>query len=138
MSRTLEQFRWVGGEHDFALNLGEIEILQDKCDAGPEFIFTAIGNGTWRQEYLFETIRLGLIGGGMNSHDARKLVRKVGEREALREFVGTAHMILLAALVGTKDDTPGKDEGEEESPTLDQNSPEESGDSPTSTEAEQP
>lgn len=136
MGRKLEGLVWAGGEHDFALYLGEIEALQDKCDAGPEFVYRSTLDGTWRQSYLFNTIRLGLIGAGMSTVDAAAVMARVEDRP-LREFVPVANLILGAALVGVVDDEPGKDLGEAESQNA-PNSPAESGASLSSTDPAQP
>ncbi|MEO8531014.1 MAG: gene transfer agent family protein, partial [Deltaproteobacteria bacterium] len=55
---------WVGGEHEFALNIGELRALQSACDAGPEQILMRMVRQEWRIDDVCETIRLGLLGGG--------------------------------------------------------------------------
>ncbi len=132
MGRKIEQMRWPGGEHDFALRYGEIEILQDKCDAGPEYIFNALAGRTYRQQYPFEVLRLGLIGAGMPDGEARKKVMDLREEYPLRDFIVPAMNVLGAAIVGYEDDKPGEAEGEVTNPTP----PEENGDLAASTEAE--
>lgn len=112
MGRKIEQMRWPGGEDDFQLRYGEIEILQDKCDAGPDYIFNALAGRTYLQRYAFEVLRLGLIGGGMDSHSARKRVDQVKEECPIRDFIAPAMNVLGAALVGYEDDKVGE-EGEE-------------------------
>ena len=132
MGRKIEQMRWPGGEHDFALFYGEIEILQDKCDAGPEFIFNSLAGRTYLQKYAFETLRLGLIGGGMPDGLARRLVNDCKENHPLRDFIVPALNVLGAAIAGYEDDKPGEAQGAEMNPTT----PEESGGSVASTEVE--
>lgn len=124
--------RWPGGEHDFALRYGEIEILQEKCDAGPEYIFNSMAGRTYLQRYLFETLRLGLIGGGMDMLSARRLIDDVKESHPIREFVIPALNVLGAAIAGYEDDRPGGAAGE----VPNQTSPTESGDLAGSTEPE--
>ena len=99
---------WPGGEHTFDLRIGELQALQDACDAGPEFILNRILAGQWRYADLFDTIRLGLIGGGMERNEAGKLTREAFERNGLASFKITASSILGQALYGVEDDPVGK------------------------------
>ena len=131
MGRRIEQMRWPGGEDDFALRYGEIEILQDKCDAGPEYIFNSLAGRTYLQKYAFEVLRLGLIGAGMDMLEARRKVDAVKE-EPLREFIVPAMNVLGASITGYEDDSPKGEGGEVQNP----NDLAESGDSAASTEAE--
>lgn len=99
---------WPGGEHTFDLRIGELQALQDACDAGPEFILNRIMAGQWRYADLFDTIRLGLIGGGMERTEANKLTRDAFDRSGLVAFKITASSILGQALYGVADDPVGK------------------------------
>lgn len=116
---------WVGGEHEFALYIGNLRAVQQHCNAGPEQILRRLLDGTWRVDDLFEVIRQGLIGGGMPSHEASALVSETMKRHPLMEFRLTAQGILAAALSGVDGDDVGEPEGEVAHP--------ESGASPTST-----
>jgi hypothetical protein len=117
---------WPGGEHDFLLDIGKLRALQAACEAGPEQIFKRLGDGTWRVDDSFQTVRLGLIGGGMADEEARKVTTLAFDSHPLRSFCPVARLILLAALVGDKDDQVGEDAGETAPPA--------NGGSPTSTE----
>ena len=117
---------WIGGEHPFALALGNLRAVQRHCDAGPLQIFDRLGNGTWRVDDVFEVIRQGLIGGGMEQKEAGPLVAGLMDRHALVDFVLTARAVLAASLMGEEDDPVGKPMGE--------TSPPESGASASSTE----
>lgn len=99
---------WPGGEHTFRLRLGELQALQDKCDAGPELILQRIRLGAWRVNDLFETLRFGLIGGGMDRAAARDLVLDCFERAPIMEFKTPAVEVLAAALIGVEDDPAGE------------------------------
>jgi len=121
-------FVWVGGEHDFLLKMGNLRALQSACDAGPNQIFERIRSGDWLVDDLFETIRQGLIGGGMKGTEASTLCLSMFERHPLREFENTAMAILIASLVGVEDDPVGEPEGATPPP--------ENGVSPSSTETE--
>ncbi len=134
MTRKIEDMQWPGGEHDFALRFEQIEALQQRCDAGPQFILQALSDGSWHQSYIFQTIRLGLIGGGLDPEKAKLLVSNLKDDGPLRELSLTAAAILSAALVGQKDDPIGDMPGEGAGVT--QQPQEENGDSHASTERE--
>lgn len=99
---------WPGGEHAFRLPLAQLEVLQQKTDCGPEFLLNKISLGQWTAIELFETIRAGLVGGGMPSVDAQKLVGAAFERHALIGFKVPAQAILGHALYGPPDDPVGE------------------------------
>lgn len=106
-SVTLE---WADGEYPFRLAIGQIEELQEKTDCGPYFLLNRLLNGTWRVHDARETIRLGLIGGGMTPADALKLVKRYVDDRPLLESVKPAAAILSAACIGAPDgEAPGKD-----------------------------
>lgn len=100
--------QWPGGEHAFRLPLTQLEVLQQKTDCGPEFLLNKISLGQWAAVELFETIRAGLIGGGMSAADAQKLVGSAFERHALIGFKVPAQAILGHALYGPPDDPVGE------------------------------
>lgn len=107
---------WADGEHPFRLKLGQIVELQEKCDAGPHMIYMRVENGMWRVNDLRETIRLGLIGGGMKPDQATKLVRTYVDERPLLESRETALAILGAALVGPEGLSAKKDQAAGENP----------------------
>lgn len=119
---------WAGGENDFALGLGQLRALQTSCDAGPETLLKRMGSGDWRVDDIIETLRLGLVGGGMESKLATPLVMRLVEVHPWIEFRETAYRILGAALVGVKDDPLGETSPAPEATTG------ESGNSPVTTE----
>ena len=65
---------WGDGEHVFRLPLAQLFELQEKCGGGPYAVLRRIVGGDWLVGDLRETIRLGLIGGGMKPTDAARLV----------------------------------------------------------------
>lgn len=117
---------WLGGEHDFALRIGELRALQDRCEAGPEEVFNRLRAGSWRVNDITETLRLGLIGGGMSRVDAGKVVSEIIEDKAIANFKITAIAIMANSLLGVGDDPVGEPVGEA--------SPPENGSSQSSTE----
>ena len=103
-----EVMAWVGGEHPFRLALAELEALQDKCDAGPEIVLNRVQFGGWKVADLYETVRWGLIGGGMERVPADKLVRRMFETHPPMAFKTLAAQILYSSLYGPADDPVGK------------------------------
>lgn len=123
---TLE---WADGEYAFRLPVGQIAELQEKCGAGVGLIFARMSAGRFmdkdgavsfnpllaqfRAEDVFETIRLGLIGGGhgmvdgkaieVNSVKALQLVRSYVHARPLLENWRVAYAILAAYIVGYAD-----------------------------------
>ena len=108
--------QWPGGEHEFALPLGQLRALQDACDAGPEEIFNRLRTGKWRVCDIIEPLRLGLIGGGMEKSAAQKLIYPLLDVHPLIEFKLPAITVLASALLGVKDDAVGELEGDRSAP----------------------
>lgn len=102
---------WAGGEHAFALDLGLLRALQDRCDAGPEQVFLRLGDFSWRVDDVTETIRLGLMGGGMSRDDAARLMDRVTATVPLMRLKLVALSVLAHALAGPEDDRPGERQG---------------------------
>ncbi|AXC50067.1 gene transfer agent family protein [Paracoccus suum] len=99
---------WPGGEHPFRLALAQLEGLQQKTDAGPEWLLFRLQSGQWLATEIFETLRFGLIGGGMGDSEAARLVGNALDRHPLISFKVPALQVLTAALYGPLDDMPGK------------------------------
>lgn len=97
---------WADGEHAFRLPLKQLRELQDKTEVGPEALYRRIIEGTWQIADLRETIRLGLIGAGMDEVAAVKLMRQYFDDGPFLKHKPTAHAIILAALMGPPEDTP--------------------------------
>lgn len=119
------------GRNEFFLDVPQLEELQRYTDAGPEHLYhrmTRLGfDGGWRYVDVKETIRLGLVGAGMNSLDAMMLVENYAKPGELLHAKRIAVMVLAAALAGDPDeDRPGEMAGE--SATDANLSPGESGD----------
>ncbi len=105
---------WGDGEHTFSLPLGQLRELQDKTGIGPLPLLRRVMEGTWLVDDLRETIRLGLIGGGMAPTAALTLVARYVERRPWTESVPLAQAILAAALFAPiEEGSPGKAAGPE-------------------------
>ena len=108
---------WADGSHTFLLRVGEIEELQDKCgDVGPAVIFQRLQSGAWKAQDVRETIRLGLIGGGMAPAKALKMVQRYVDERPGMENVHPAAAIIGAWLFGLAEVQPDLSEGIEPDP----------------------
>jgi len=107
---------WVGGEHPFYLYLGEIRALQVATDAGPEELLLRLRSGQWRVDDLTQTLRLGLIGGGMDKVEAQRLVASLMDQHPLLALKPTAIEIMLHVLSGPEVGAPGKLPGADPEP----------------------
>lgn len=101
---------WAGGQHDFALNIGELRAVQEVCRIGPLGVLRRLQGGTWLVDDVLAPLRHGLDGAGMDSTEARALMLQVQESTPLMRLAITAQLVLAAALIGMEDDEPGKDE----------------------------
>jgi len=130
MSRSAKISAVFGdGIHDFRLRIGELEELQERCDAGPEEILFRLMNATWRIADVRQTIRLGLIGAGMQPTPALILVERYAAEGSLGEWKSLCINIIAAAIDGAPDEDKPPGEGKGETAT----SPEEKSGSPGST-----
>jgi hypothetical protein len=135
MSDALVELVWGDGLNRFALHIGHLRELQEKCKAGPQRILQRLSSLDWQIDDIRETIRLGLIGGGKTPSEAHTLaVRYFDERPPL-ESRPVAQVILMQALVGVPDDVVGKAEAET-APTNPESTPTEGSPSPPSTDGE--
>ncbi len=105
MSRNAQVTAPFGdGVKIFRLGIGQLEELQEACDAGPEELFYRILGGTWRVKDIREPIRIGLIGGGTEPMKALSLVERYageGQLGGLKELVTC---ILGAGINGAPDE----------------------------------
>lgn len=100
---------WDNGEDEFCIaKVGSILSLEEKCNAGIAEILRRLETGTWRLNDVRETIRFGLIGGGMTPDKAMMAVNLHVHGQPLAKSVMIAHAVIAAALVGVPDDPVGK------------------------------
>lgn len=103
------QLSFGGGRHTFRLALGELQELEEVCGdrkpdgsirrVGPGLVLDRLRTNQWTTGDILHTIRLGLIGGGMNQYEAQRMAdRYVGERPAWFENALVALAVLDAAL----------------------------------------
>jgi len=102
------------GTYAFRLPLGQLEELQEKTGVGPFKLAQRMLSGEWMTQDVIQTIRLGLIGGGLKSTDALALVRRYVQEEGMwLKNVDLAQRIIWAALAGAPEEAPGKDDAPE-------------------------
>ena len=117
---------WADDDYVFRLGWAELEELQEKCDAGPYVLLTRMHDDTWRMADIAETIRLGLIGGGMEPVAALKRVRTYVKKRVPMENLPFAQAILSAAVVGVEDEKLGEPDAPNPPGSLSTTSPTES------------
>ena len=112
-----EIVNWTCGEHPFQLRIGEAEALDDLTPAGmADFLWRcrvgvergSLRYSTVRQREVIDCIRLGLIGGGMASDEARKLTLRGWQEAPFEELVTICWTIGTACLAGKEHDQPEK------------------------------
>lgn len=130
--QTWVDLHFADGEYSFKLGLEQIALIEKECNAGIGAIYARTLRGRWgmgddeiiptEAEYRFselvQIIRLGLIGGGMESHRVNPLIRAyvtdVGDqRVAMRRTWSLAAAILASLIEGY---TPPKKAQPGESP----------------------
>lgn len=100
---------WANGEDTFCIaKVGHLLDLEDKCSAGVAAIMRRLEDGSWRLNDVRETIRLGLIGGGMAPEQAMVTVKRHVDDQPLARSVLLAYEVLAAAMVGVPGDGVGK------------------------------
>lgn len=110
----LVEFDFADGAYGFRLAVGELEELQEKTGCGPYTLLRRLLANDWRLEDVRETIRLGLIGGGVKPTDALNLIRRyIDQRSDWLNNAMLAQAIVSAALIGAPEEVPGKSENPE-------------------------
>lgn len=112
---------FADGTYSFRLALGQWQELQEKTGIGPLALYVRLLDRSWRIEDLRETVRLGLIGGGITPAEAMKLVVRYVDERPLIESVPLALTIITASLFPPKGVKERRSSGEkraaEASPT---------------------
>lgn len=99
---------WADGDYAFRLGWGEIEMLQEACDAGPWAILERLQLRQCLIGDIANTLRCGLIGGGTEPTKAKKLIELYVEKRPPAENLLHAIAILQVGLHGTPDETVGE------------------------------
>jgi hypothetical protein len=105
MSRTATaRFEWAGEERTFRLTARALEDWQEACDAGPAWVWGLLQNELWKLVHVRETLRLGLIGGGMSPAEAGRLIKL--HIEPYGDNIKPAMCVLEAVIQGVPDEVP--------------------------------
>ncbi|WP_342643445.1 gene transfer agent family protein [Rhodoligotrophos ferricapiens] len=107
---------WAGDEREFRLGIDECLALEERRNTGLGEVLYRLSTNAWRIEDIRETLRLGLIGAGVEGKKARELVEAQVSPGKLAMHVLTAQAVLLAAIAGDANDA-GDDEGKAEAAT---------------------
>jgi hypothetical protein len=99
---------WGDGTYLFRLGWGELEKLQEAVDAGPWMTLGRLVRKECKVSEISHTIRLGLIGGGMEPVAALKLTRAYVEERPPAENLAFARDILAVALYGAPEEKLGE------------------------------
>ena len=108
MSRSAKvRLEWGDGEYDFRLAIGQLDEYDDLTGCGPGYALGLIRAGVfanWKPKMVREAIRLGLIGGGMDPHQALRLVKRYVDARPMSESLATAQAVLLASVIGAPEE----------------------------------
>jgi len=108
-------FEWGDAEYVFCVAKIKLALeLEEKCSSGVAEVFDRLRNDKWRINDVRETLRLGLIGGGLEPVAALKLVTRYCDDRPWIESVQPALLVLMAAMVGVPGDDVGKKPSTEE------------------------
>lgn len=88
------------GEYTFCLTDPMLAELEKITGLGVGALYFQMLNLAYPAEYLREIIRLGLIGGGMNPEQAKRLCDAYGVNRPLAEVLGLAFEIIAARWTG--------------------------------------
>jgi hypothetical protein len=102
------ELTWAGDLRSFRLGIDELLALQDKRDAGPQEIANRLRSQGWRVQDVHETLRLGLIGGGMEAKQAQRLVDEQARPGKLASSALIAFAVIVSAIQGDESDPVGK------------------------------
>lgn len=113
---------WAEGTYTFRLGLEEIEELEAKRDAGLFALCARLDPRirTARLSDITETIRCGLIGGGLKPVEALKLVRRYADERPIDENRDIAYAIVAAGLARVHADAIRADADPSNDPAEDQ------------------
>ena len=102
------EFLFGDGPRVFALPIKQLQALQERRNAGPLALVRTIETGNWQVEDVIDTLRLGLIGGGLPLHQADALVQTGVADLGLVEAARLAVLILADALAPRERSAEGK------------------------------
>jgi hypothetical protein len=131
------ELTWADGDYTFRLGWGELEALQEACDAGPWVVLDRLFTKQCLVGDISNVIRQGLIGGGLEPTAATKLVRTYVEKRPPAENLLFATVILQAAIQGAEEEPVGEQPAASQTESNSTASQMEKSDLPQSTGTEQ-
>lgn len=124
--RTVVDADFAGRRRRFCLRLGEMGELERLTGQGIGAIFMRLGTHQFGVTEVWDTIRLGLEGGGASAVEASALVMRYQD-QPLMDFMPLAGRIVAAAVNGVpaagKDEAEGTSDGPATSPSSTQPAP---------------
>lgn len=111
--RGAEEIIWPGGSDSFRLGIGELRALEKACDAGCAVILARLLSTAWKIDDIYQPIRLGLVGAGMQERDATATLERALTLTSPYGLAVTAADILRRFIMWEGDDAPGEKEAGE-------------------------
>lgn len=93
---------WADGTFTFRLGIAELEELERKLDKSVFTLAAELGSRQCRSYEIRESIRIGLIGGGMSPTDALAKVRRYMDERPLDDNRDVAYAVVLASMMRLK------------------------------------
>lgn len=111
---------WGDGDYTFRLTVTGLIELEEKCSAPFATVWHRVNVGEFGVNDVRETIRLGLIGGGMGPADAMRLVRRYLDDRlnivGMAEHINLVRLILSGVMFGFQASPLGNVEAAPEQP----------------------
>lgn len=101
---------WADGTYMFRLPVNQLIELEEKCSAPFTVVYSRLTEGRYSVTDVRETIRLALIGGGLDPVDAVKLVRRYVDERPKASNLPFARAALAATLFGFEAEPLGNPE----------------------------
>lgn len=114
---------FADGSYTFRLTVKQIIELEEKCGAAFAIIHARLWQGLYTANDVVETIRLGLIGGGMDPVKAKQLVERYGvpfkySFPVARAVIGAVMWGFEKSPLGKETATPGANQSASTPPNL--------------------
>lgn len=101
------ELEFADGDYSFRLGWGQLIELQEKTLAGPYVVLQRLLDKSFLIDDVAETIRIGLIGGGMEPGKALTMTKRYVKARPPFENLTLATAILMAGLMGAPDEEVG-------------------------------
>jgi len=120
------ELTFADADYTFRLPIKRIAELEEKCQAPIGTIWKRVLTSEYHAVDLVETVRIGLIGGGLEAQEARTLIERYCDVWPLEIWHAHATAILSACIIGyeageesdaPKDEAAGEDTSTSPQPT---------------------